>query len=252
MKYSFKQVKESFNVKADIASFSFCFFLRPLSFYVTAFMLIFNLRPNQASIISLFLGVISMAFFCVGQHGFFILGVLFYFLYVIFDCVDGNIARVTDSATYYGKFLDGAIGALIESVLPFFVAAGFYFAGHGLSFLFIGIGVSISMQFALMVINRIAFLNRWIKLEEDDKRDSSVLNPLKSSRFPIKKVGNVLRDVKNVSLFVAAIIGMNTVLLTGFLASILIWALVLIVTTTSDAARYLNVHRRSRWDTRRI
>jgi len=47
-------------------------------------------------------------------------------LYALSDAVDGNIARVTDNVTYYGKYLDGMMGIVIEGSYCFWLGLGLY------------------------------------------------------------------------------------------------------------------------------
>lgn len=251
MRHTLKSVIKSFDVKADEASMSFYFFFRPLSFCAAYAALRLKITANQASLVSLIFGAAGMAFFIIGGQHLFNLGILCYFLYIIFDCVDGNIARVTNTATYYGKFIDGAIGGLIETLLPFSIGAGLYFASHDVLYLFGGAATALIFSFALVVINRAAFVNRWIKAETKGRRkDPLTVNPMQSKTFQIKKTGNALRDIKILTLLAATLIGMSKPLFTVFLMSILLWALVLTAVTMIDAAGRLNVHRISKWDAR--
>ena len=185
------------------------------------------------------------------------MGVLFYVLFMFFDVIDGNMARITDSATYFGKFLDGVVDTFVDALLPLSIAVGFYLAGNDILFLFGGVIVTTALLFAAFVINRTSFFNRLLAMDAYERnmpfskfKVSQDLNPLTSSRIPLKKIGNFLTDAKIVILIVAAITGMTKFFLLLFLLSIAIWALALIIVMIINAAEQLNVRRISKWDSR--
>ena len=66
--------------------------------------------------------------FCVSFLGLEIwgpwIGYGFVFAFSLLDAVDGNIARTTGNVTYYGKFLDGLLGEVIEASYCFCIGIG--------------------------------------------------------------------------------------------------------------------------------
>jgi len=248
-RHTLSQIRESFAPGLDRESIIYTYVVRPLSFLITFILLQLGIRkPNQVTILGLFFGLIGIILFISPQRIHFCLGVLFYILFLLFDFADGNIARITDSATYYGKFLDGAVDALIEVLLPFSIGIGLYLSGLGILFLFIGGIAALILMFGFFMVNRAAFFNRWVRMEVGSSRD---LNPLRSTKLPLKKIGNILTDIKMVTLLIGAAIGINKFLYIIFLVSVVFWALSLIIVTMSDAAEGLNIHRISKWDPRR-
>lgn len=256
-RYSLNQIKNSFNPVADDVSLILRHIFRPPSFYLTHALLKLGIKPNQATLIGLFLGLAGVVFFIIGQRFSFCLGVFFYFLFLIFDFIDGNIARVTDSATYYGKFIDGAVDTIVETLLVYFITIGLYFTGYNRFFLLSGTFVAMLLLFASFLMNRASFFNRWLKMEKTDKqkgfsqsKDTQDVNPLKSNRLPLKKICNISTDVKILTLLIAAIIGMTQFLFIVFLMSVTVGALALVIVTMLNARRQLDVHRISKWDSR--
>lgn len=247
-KYTIVQIKGTYNPAADGTSWISRRMLRPVSFYLTFLMLKCRVSANQATILGLISGVLSSIFFITGQQTYLQWGVLFYILFYLYDFVDGNIARVTDTASYYGKFLDGIVDVIVEVLLPFSLAAGFYFSGQSLVFLFIGVTAAILLLFAVFVINRASFFNRWIRMEENDEKIN--LNPINTGKLPMKTIYVILTDFKFIVLFIAFFTGLNTYLLLAFEAAVVIWSGFLIYITMLDASRQLNVHRVSKMDTR--
>ena len=257
--YTLSQIKESFNQAADRTSLITQYFLRPISFYVTYVLLKFKLTANQVTILSLFLGLCGMACFITGERFLFSLAVIFYLLSLILDFADGNIARTTDTATYYGKFLDGAVNAVIEIILPVSIAIGFYLTGHGgdLS-LFIGIGTAIVLALAAFLLNRLSFFNRLVDMDvREGKIESPEIflrnensNPLKSNLFSVEKVGHTLWDLKIIILIVAAVVEMVGLLFLMLMAVIGMRAILYCLIVMIDAPRQLDFHKISKSDSR--
>ncbi|MDD5679952.1 MAG: CDP-alcohol phosphatidyltransferase family protein [Candidatus Omnitrophica bacterium] len=255
MKYAPSKVKNSFNFNANNASVISRYIIRPLSFYMTSFALELNMKPDQATAISLALNVMSAFAFITGTRIFFTFGVLLYFLAVLFDFVDGNIARITDSATYFGKFADGAVDVFADSFIPLAVAVGFYFAGSSVAFLLMGIGASMFLLFGFFVINRASFMCRWVKIDELEGKLPPAgrpdnLNPLKSGMMPLYAISNVAMDAKILVLATAAITGMTTALFIILFTVIAVWAAALTIGTALDMVVRLKIHRVSKSDLR--
>lgn len=252
MDYTLDQIRKSFNPQTVEDSFLVWYIFRPISVYLTYVMLRINVTANQATILGLFFGLAGMGFFMTGQKFLFWPGLLFYLLYKTFDYVDGNIARVTDSATYYGKFLDGAVDTVIDTVLPFAIGWGFYVAHKNSLFLFASFGASMAVFFSFFLINRLSFYTRWIKMDEKQSISKQVknINPLKSAKIPLRKIQNLVIDIEILIIVIASVTGMSNLLLTVFLMLITGWAVTLIITTLQSAFEQINIHRISRSDSR--
>ena len=256
--YTLNQIKRSYNSAADSTSLMTQYFFRPISFNITFVLLKFNLTANQVTVMSFFLGLGGMVCFISGGRLLFSLGVILYLLSLILDFVDGNIARVTDTATYYGKFLDGAVNAVIEIMLPFSVAVGLYLTGYGDLPLFIGVGSAMVLAFAAFLLNRLSFFNRLIEMDVREgkieppelSRRAGNVNPLKSSWFPLAKVGQVLWDLKILALSVSGVVGMIDLLFIVLMAAIGVRALLYSSVVLMDASSQLDVHKISKWDPR--
>ncbi len=96
------------------------FLVRPLSF-LSSFLLIryTNVSPNIVSLTALLLALIGSFFFFLGGFQNQIIGVVCASLYIILDCVDGNIARVKNLKSLLGRWLDGAGGFIVTPLFIF-------------------------------------------------------------------------------------------------------------------------------------
>ncbi|MCJ7645568.1 CDP-alcohol phosphatidyltransferase family protein, partial [bacterium] len=78
------------------------------SFYVTWIFLRLNMSANQATYISIIIGLGSCIFLALGSYTLKLAGAFLASLYLLLDCVDGNIARSTKSSSPFGKFIDAS------------------------------------------------------------------------------------------------------------------------------------------------
>jgi phosphatidylglycerophosphate synthase len=79
------------------------FLNRPLGRYLSKILILAPFSPNQVSIVSTLVGILSGWFFA---SGYFISGALLLQLSAIIDCVDGDLARVLYKESRLGKWLD--------------------------------------------------------------------------------------------------------------------------------------------------
>jgi phosphatidylglycerophosphate synthase len=86
-----------------IAAFYVC---RPLSRYLTLSLLNTEVAPNHVSMLSLVLGVLSGPVAAYGSHSALLLSTMMLFAGTILDCVDGDLARVTQQRSRLGEWLD--------------------------------------------------------------------------------------------------------------------------------------------------
>lgn len=82
------------------------FFSRRLSpFFVNIFLKL-NIIPNTITIYMIIVGIIGGIFFSFFDIWFKIIGYIFMHLWFIFDCGDGEVAKITKNFSKYGKELD--------------------------------------------------------------------------------------------------------------------------------------------------
>jgi phosphatidylglycerophosphate synthase len=94
--------------------------VRYLSFWLTPMFIMLGLSANQVTLLSLISGILASVAIISGMY---CLGIALFFMYVMLDFIDGNISRYKDSATYWGKYIDGLSGCFVEFLFP--MALGF-------------------------------------------------------------------------------------------------------------------------------
>ncbi|MCK5197824.1 MAG: CDP-alcohol phosphatidyltransferase family protein, partial [Spirochaetales bacterium] len=125
MNYSMKQIRLSLPAEKKRADGIWTvYILRPLSIPVTWIALRLGLSANAVSYISAFFSIGGGLLF--GINGFWIslLGVILLNFFSILDCVDGNIARVTKTASPWGGWADAVMGNVAYTAV--FLSTGVY------------------------------------------------------------------------------------------------------------------------------
>lgn len=74
------------------------------------------LTPNQITLTALVFRVFAASFFVCGSYRCLIFGAIFYYLAYLLDCVDGSVARLTNQASTFGRYLDH-ISDLVGDIL---------------------------------------------------------------------------------------------------------------------------------------
>ena len=80
---------------------------RRISIYFTRIFIKTGLSANQITLMNLFIVLIAGLFLTFGNPKYWIIGVLFLYLQLIFDRVDGEVARYNKSASAAGDYWDG-------------------------------------------------------------------------------------------------------------------------------------------------
>jgi hypothetical protein len=99
---------------------------RPLGFLVTWIAIRIGITTEIATYFSAILGITGLFFLACKNQSFIIGGIVLLHLFNLFDCVDGSIARATQTENSYGKFLDSIIGDAINFAFFAFVGIMLY------------------------------------------------------------------------------------------------------------------------------
>ncbi|MFG2498022.1 CDP-alcohol phosphatidyltransferase family protein [Streptomyces sp. NPDC048441] len=65
-----------------------------------------RITPNQITVGAFLLGLVSAAFFALGDWQWLVAGAVVYHLSFILDCMDGKVARLTGTGSVFGAWLD--------------------------------------------------------------------------------------------------------------------------------------------------
>lgn len=90
------------------------YFFRPLAFVIVKLFYSFPFTPNHYSFFALISGIISGWYFLQGTAESFRLGAFCFFLFAIFDCCDGMVARLKKNGTEFGRLIDGVVDYIVN------------------------------------------------------------------------------------------------------------------------------------------
>ncbi|MDR4505584.1 MAG: CDP-alcohol phosphatidyltransferase family protein [Candidatus Scalindua sp.] len=125
------------------------YIIRRISRCISRLSLKTPVTPNQVTIISLVLGLLSGFFFSFGEFTYGISGGVLYFLSVIFDQCDGEIARLKYMESESGRILDIITDTVVNAAIVVGITAGIY-RNNGSGFIIIlgllaMLGISLSL-----------------------------------------------------------------------------------------------------------
>ena len=190
---------------------------RYLSFFLTPIFVMLGLNANQATLVRILIGICSIFFIFSGKI---IIGLLIFFLGDIVDCVDGNISRIKNSATYYGKFLDGWVDIVIENLLilslTYFYLINLNLNEFEIIFFIITIIVNLSFNFLL---DRYHNFRRWANEHDFNIEYISIL----SQRNLI--INNILNDLRYIFLLLIIYDNFNKYFIFIFLGVSILYSL---------------------------
>lgn len=120
--------------------------VRPLSYLWAVLFAKLDVHPNTVTIASMFIGAASAYFYAQGSYYYCgmeglvlnIIGVLLLLWADIFDCTDGQLARMTGKKSRLGRILDGAAG--FAWFFPIYVCMVYrFYCHHDIEFGWFGI-----------------------------------------------------------------------------------------------------------------
>ncbi len=131
--YSLKQIRQSHTQKKEYdRQFPLSYFVvRPASFYSSYLILKITDSPSRVAYLGLLIGLTGCAFLVLLPEFTVWPGLLLLLVFILLDASDGNIARVTGNVTYYGRFLDGVVGGLVDGLFWFGLGLGLYRTSEG-------------------------------------------------------------------------------------------------------------------------
>ncbi len=179
-KYSLQQIKSAYTQKKEwerqypIS----CFLFRPISFYVTYLVLSVTNSPSKVAWCGFVIGIGGCASLLFLPTVTTWLGVSLLVIYALSDAVDGNIARVTGNVTYYGKYLDGVIGNIIEGSYFLCLGLGLYHASGDSYFLNSLLGIE-QNNFITVILASIIISGRLLSVIIEGSYDAKIIQKQK-------------------------------------------------------------------------
>jgi len=123
--------------------------LRNISIRITRYLVRTRIAPNQITILSFVLGVLAAICFAMREYAYLLAGAILVVLSVIFDLVDGEVARVKSLTSLLGAWLDPLLDMVRTGLLFLGIAIGLQTAAN---YIFVWI-ISYLAFFGLLVEN---------------------------------------------------------------------------------------------------
>ena len=169
------------------------YILRPIAFVFVKLLYPTSITPNQVSLMTIIVGIISGYFFSRGTVTCFVIGGSLYFFCMVLDCVDGMIARLKNSGTAVGRIIDGVADYLVGISVYVGMGIGFEKGLINLDFLpinhwWIMVIAAVSHIFHAVIVDyyRVEFmahgLGKSTSTWEEKKKFTAELNKIKHLR----------------------------------------------------------------------
>lgn len=172
--------------------------LRKVSPYFTKFFIEHNVSANQVSLISLLFGAVGGLLFVFGNHYLMLIGcIVFLQLWNLLDCVDGEVARVTNDLSLGGQYLEEIHNPIVE---PSFVAC-FGIGLYGMLGNMIFVYLSFVFGVSICLVHGFNRARRWI-VEGLEKEDTYVFPLMKKGSFAGRSYRGLYRKVRLLFLLV--------------------------------------------------
>jgi len=121
--------------------------LRRVSPYLTKLFVESKVSANQVTSLSILFGIAGDLSFVFGNYSLMALGcIVFHQLWNLFDCVDGEVARVTTDITLGGRFLESVHNPIIQPGFMACFGVGLFRISDNIIFLYFGFIFALSVS----------------------------------------------------------------------------------------------------------
>ena len=164
-------VKASFNNRVQTQIFV-RWFARPVAIYLTPWVHNVGLSANAVTLIRCAMNIAAIAALVSGWIALLPAVAISVYLNLVLDCVDGNLARMSGTVTYWGKFFDTFADRIFSLLAP--AAAGFALWRHGavVETFVVGAVVCIIAVYAEMMKSRVSHYREWMVRQSGPLNDA--------------------------------------------------------------------------------
>ncbi len=130
------------------------YFNRKLSSHLTRWLMKTPATPNQITILSFLVGLLSAFFFWRGGYANGLIGSVVFQASAVLDCCDGEIARLKSLQSRLGQWLDLVCDNIVHVAIFLAIAWSFYASHSHAGYLALGglasLGSALSLRFVLL------------------------------------------------------------------------------------------------------
>lgn len=136
---------------------------RPIGNALTPFFFNQGWTANRMTTLRLMLTLLAAIILGFGSPVVVWLAAVMYYLCFITDCIDGNLARLGDNTSYWGKFYDGVADRLFYAIVPFAAGIGLWRQEEFVWSLVVGAVATIIYTYNDLISNRLQFFRLWME-----------------------------------------------------------------------------------------
>lgn len=166
-----RDVRESQRTGKVILPLGFWWITRPLAWPLTVVFASAGISANQTTLLRAILSFAGLALISIPAQPYFGAGLALYLFTLILDHVDGNLCRLSNTASHFGKLFDGIIDSVSEILLPMALAASVWLAAGSQLVLVAGAVAALSLALTQLVLLRYALARRDVELASQTKAD---------------------------------------------------------------------------------
>ncbi len=164
------------------------FIYRPLGFLVALPLYYTSVIPNAVTWMSALAGVAGAVFIYLGTYNALVIGAWLYAFSNVLDCTDGQLARMKQHFSRYGRIYDGVADYIVG--LAIFVAIGLSWRPEGYDlvgwWLLVYFGGIYSTVFQGMHLNYVR--QSYLKMIEHSFNEGAVHRGVKKKKSPLRKI----------------------------------------------------------------
>ena len=121
-----------------------------------------------------FINLLALAALASGHRYLVLVFLVHVYLNLILDCLDGNIARMSGTATYWGKFFDGSADRLLALLTPVAAGIAYWRLANNEWVLIAGFVVTLLAVYVELTKSRISHHREWMVRETGALTDADV------------------------------------------------------------------------------
>lgn len=150
--------------KLGSTSLSGLFFSKLSNFFLPIFIL-FRVKANSVTYFNFLLCFISTFIFLSFDRNYLFFSYFCFLLFILFDHIDGGLARFYNYKTFWGKFIDGLVDALFFSFFYLCLLLNYFKLTGDFFILVLGIFAVVVFCFDIFLLDRFSAISRWCNEE---------------------------------------------------------------------------------------
>ncbi len=136
---------------------------RPVANRLTPFFFNRGWTANQMTSLRLAIAAAALIMLASGSVWLMPIAALSFYVFFIGDCLDGNLARLSDGATYWGKFYDGLADRFFYVLSPLAAGIGTWAASDDGIAIAVGALTTVAVLYNELVQTRFSFYRQWME-----------------------------------------------------------------------------------------